>query len=38
MATIDIRPSLDLRQEYAAVLGDMKPDEHQEVPGVDAPW
>ena len=35
---IDLQPSVDLRREYAAVLGNTRPHEHQEMPGVDAPW
>ncbi|KAK5170269.1 uncharacterized protein LTR77_004855 [Saxophila tyrrhenica] len=36
--TLDIQSTIDLRKEYAAVLGNKRPDEHQEMPGVDAPW
>jgi hypothetical protein len=36
--TIDVRHDLDLRKTFASALGSMKPDEHQEMPGVDAPW
>ncbi|KAK5687017.1 hypothetical protein LTS10_001154 [Elasticomyces elasticus] len=36
--SIDVRPRLDLQHEFGAVLSDKKPHEHQEMPGVDAPW
>ncbi|KAK1044794.1 hypothetical protein LTR33_015268, partial [Friedmanniomyces endolithicus] len=35
---IDIRQRLDLRKEFSAVLRDKQPHEHEEMPGVDAPW
>ena len=35
---IDVRHDMDLRKTFAAALGNMQPDEHQEMPGVDAPW
>ena len=38
MKTIDVRHDMDLRETFSTALGNMKPDEHQEMPGVDAPW
>ena len=35
---IDVRHDMDLRTTFAAALGDMKPNQHEEMPGVDAPW
>ncbi|KAK0938903.1 hypothetical protein LTR29_009514 [Friedmanniomyces endolithicus] len=36
--SIDIRQRLDLRKEFSAVLMNKQPHEHEEMPGVDAPW
>ncbi|KAK4555025.1 hypothetical protein LTR86_007791 [Recurvomyces mirabilis] len=36
--SLDIRQHLDLEKEYATVLKGKKPSEHEEMPGVDAPW
>ena len=37
-AILDVQQSLDLRKTFKAALGDSKPDEHEEMPSVDAPW
>ncbi|KAK3696075.1 hypothetical protein LTR37_018156 [Vermiconidia calcicola] len=33
-----VRSKMDLRKTYAAALGSLRPGEHPEMPGVDAPW
>ena len=34
----DVGQNMDLRCTFASALGNLKPEEHQEMPGVDAPW
>ncbi|TKA71387.1 hypothetical protein B0A55_04023 [Friedmanniomyces simplex] len=36
--SMDVRQQLDLRSEFSVVLENMQPHEHEEMPGVDAPW
>lgn len=35
---MDVAQTMDLRSTFQKALRDMRPDEHQEMPGVDAPW
>ena len=35
---LDVRQRLDLQTEYSVALQGKEPHEHQEMPGVDAPW
>ena len=35
---IDVRHDIDLQKTFEAALGNMRPEEHEEMPGVDAPW
>jgi len=38
LPSLDVRQTLDLQDEFAAVLRNREPHEHEEMPGVDAPW
>jgi len=36
--SLDQQQQIDLRREYAAVLEGLRPEEHEEMPGIDTPW
>lgn len=36
--SLDQQQRVDLRREYAAVLEGLRPEEHEEMPGIDTPW
>jgi len=36
--SIDVRQRLEFRKEFSAVLHNKQPQEHEVMPGVDAPW
>ena len=36
--SLNVKQTMDLRKTFRKALGNMKPDEHQEMPGIDAPW
>lgn len=36
--SIDVRPKIDLRKAFSPVLDNVKPMDHEEMPGTDAPW
>ena len=36
--SMDVRQHINLRSTFASALGNMKPSDHPEMPGVDAPW
>ncbi len=38
MRSLDVSPRMDLHNQYASVLQGKRPEQHQEMPGVDAPW
>lgn len=38
MPSLDEQQHIDLREAYKAALEDMKPGEHEEMPGIDTPW
>lgn len=35
---VDLQDSIDLWQKYSSALGDKKPGDFEEVPGMDIPW